>query len=606
MRKLQNKIFIYIMLIGSLLIFWTSFIYYNYEKRQINEQLNEETKQIVNRLSNVINKKTNQLQNTIDILFSDSELQSLIRNTDFFDTENLNKEDYSQLDKILGRFFNIEQELESLVMVFNQGGTYVAGKPLEQRDLVRFRMDYGSVGGNANIISWLGTNSVLIKEEDSQKIVAGAILLDNAYLKDMEHLANIYFIFPNSFFEFDLPPAAQSIDNIQFSDDFNDKELQGIYVYDKDINHIYSTVPTTENVLSNMPIDITQKIYETESGYMEINHSQKKYILLYNTSTEFAWKFIRLVPYASYYKMCTHIINMTILIFATLFLLWCVLNYFVVKKIVSPIRDIVHAMKCVENENLDVTLKIQSKDEFYTIGKHFNHMIIKIKELLERVRIEEQKRKESDILMMEYQMNPHFLYNTLAAIRMVTLSGDHEKAADMLLILGRFLKNAISKCTKTIRVEDEILNIKDYISIMQIRYDNQIKTNINICEDVKQMLIPSMLLQPIIENSLIHGLSDKFDTDMDACIDINIRKTDETIILSVRDNGKGMSEFEREMIMEMLSSETTGYENENHHIGLRNAHRRLITMFGNDYGISIESTPGEYTRVNITLPIIYG
>ncbi len=599
MHKLQNKMLIYVILIGVLPMLLISFFYYNNKIDKVNEQLNDESKVIMERLDRVINLKTNRLQNTVDILFNDRELQRLLRETDLYENSEASAENQKSLGQILDKIFKVEQELETVVIFFKKGGVYVSGQPLLVNDPVRFKLEYGTAGDRPGVISWVGTRGNILSGTNNKKIVSGTVLRDNAYLNDMEHLADVYMIFSSTFFEYEDTATMQAVDDIY------SKETQQIYAYDKNVNLIYSTVDLYDsNILSKTPLSVTQTVYDSESGNFDVTVEGKKYMMVYYTAQSTGWKFVRTVPYSLYKEKCTYIIYVTALTFVILFALWCLLNYFIVRKIVAPIQKIVQAMRNVEDENLDVVLKINSKDEFSIIGKQFNSMVVKIKMLLDRIQKEEQKRKESDVLMMEYQINPHFLYNTLAAIRIKALEGDQKKVAEMLLILGRFLRKTIVSCTKMICVESEVLNINDYISLMQLRYNNRIETKIEVSDDAKRLEIPSMLLQPIIENAVMHGLVDRIDADQPAYLNINVTRQDDCVLMSVWDNGRGMTSFEKEKILEELSLSDISNKEHNHHIGLKNIHNRVKMMFGDDYGIDIQSTLGEYTKVTVKLPVV--
>ena len=434
------------------------------------------------------------------------------------------------------------------------------------------------------------------------------MLRDNAYLKDQEYLASIYLVFSDDLFNSDEGSSTFS-SALESESDIISAQVEVveemIYVYKGGGAEMIYSVGSENigNLLSRIPINEAEKIYSSEEGTVEVMLNNVHYTAFFYTSVPTGYKYIRVVPAKLYDDMFTYIAYGIILI--VIFILWCAINYLIVRKITLPMREIARAMKEVEdNENLDVRLKVSSKDEFGLISRQFNKMLDTIKNLLIRVRTEEQKRKDSDILMLQGQMNPHFLYNTLAAIRMEAIMNKQHNIDKMLLILGRFLRNTIVQGINLITVETEIKNIEDYLSLMQLRYRNQIKSSIEIDEATKNMRIPGMLIQPIIENAIMHGLNESFDCEKSAELKIKIEKKPDNIIIRVYDNGKGMNETEISRILETFSEEGNTNKNGRVHIGLKNIHRRITMIFGDAYGLSIRSEKGKFTEVSITLPII--
>lgn len=588
---------IYIVIIGVLPILFISFFYYRSEVRDADELLNYESQKMMQRLDEEINLKTSRLQNVVDILFDDSGIQQLMRQTD-----EMTLEKRQTLGMALEKMLRIERELETVVVFLKNDDVFVCGQPLEISDPVRFKLEYGILDEMDGLISWLGTENTLSPEITHKRVVSGARLVDNAYLRDMEHIADIYMFFSNSFFGSENVVHQQAMSNLETAKITGAQ--RNIYVYDKDTNVVYSTDGFQNDVLSKAPLNVIRKIYGSEEGSTEISIGGAKYVLVYYTASITGLKIVRTIPYKLYYDKYVYIIYVTAILFALLFLLWYALNYFIIRKIISPIQDVVGAMKDVENGNLEVVLNIRSKDEFGIIGRQFNSMVIRLKQLLERVLQEQQKRKESDVLMLEYQMNPHFLYNTLAIIRMEAIKSKNKRVADMLLILGRYLRNTIVNCTRLICVENEVNSINDYISLLQLRYDNLIKTNITVSDEVRKMQIPGMLIQPIIENAVMHGLGDRFDNEEPALLDVGLMHKEDCVIIYVRDNGRGMSPFELEKLKDDILSESTDVREQKNHIGLRNINRRVTMMFGENYGVEIDSEQGKYTEVTVKLPVI--
>lgn len=603
---LQKKILAYIILIGVIPMVFIGTFYYHNAARNSAEKLNNDSRNILERIERRITEQTSSLQNAADILFNDSDFQKMLRELDP-DTIDTNP----KIDDSFEKMFRVEGKLETIVLFSARGGVHISGKSPENISPARFITEYGRVSEQAGMISWQGIKSDFQSNTDERKIVAGTMLRDNAYLKDQEYLASIYLVFSNDLFDNEndsstvFNPAAE--DDIGKSSVPKDMPDEMIYVYKGGgAEMLYSVgAENIGNLLSRIPMNKAEEIYNSEEGRVEIILGGIHYTAFFYTSVPTSYKYIRVVPAKLYSDMFNYIAYGIILCLIGIFILWCAINYLIVRKITLPMREMSRAMKEVEDkENLDVRLNVSSKDEFGLISRQFNKMLDTIKNLLIRVRTEEQKRKDSDILMLQYQMNPHFLYNTLAAIRMEAIMNKQHNIDRMLLILGRFLRNTTLQGTDLVTVDTEIKNIEDYLSLMQLRYRNQIKISIEVDEETKNMHIPGMLIQPIIENAIMHGLNESFDCEKSAELKIKVKKSIDKFVAMVYDNGKGMDEDEISCILASFSEENSVDEKGIKHIGLKNIHRRITMMFGTAYGISIASEKGSFTEVSITLPII--
>lgn len=602
---LQKKLLAYIILIGVIPMIFSGSLYYHNAAGNSAERLNNDSRNILERIERRITEQTSSLQNSADILFNDSDFQEMLR-----ELGSTNDDNSYEIDKSLEKMFRVERKLETIVLFSAGGGLHISGKSLGSISPARFITEYGRVSEQAGIISWQGIKSTSSNDTDEKKIVASTMLRDNAYLKDQEYLASVYLVFSNDLFsgedsgsEFNPAPEYETDSTDVASAVTNEM----IYVYKGgESEMIYSVgAENVGNLLSHIPMNKAKEIYGSEEGRIEVILNNVHYTAFFYTSVPTGYKYIRVVPAKLYDDMFNYIAYGIIICLIGIFILWCAINYLIVRKITLPMREIARAMKEVEDsENLDVRLKVTSKDEFGLIGRQFNKMLDTIKNLLNSVRTEEQKRKDSDILMLQYQMNPHFLYNTLAAIRMEAIMNKQHNIDKMLLILGRFLRNTIVQGTDLVTVETEIKNIEDYLSLMQLRYRNQIKISIEVDESAKNLHIPGMLIQPIIENAIMHGLNESFDCEKSAELKIKVEKTLDNFITRVYDNGKGMSKPEISRILASFSEENDVAENGRKHIGLKNIHRRVTMMFGDAYGISIVSEKGSFTEISVTLPII--
>ena len=271
--------------------------------------------------------------------------------------------------------------------------------------------------------------------------------------------------------------------------------------------------------------------------------------------------------------------------------------------IADPIKKLCNYTKRSENDLLENNLKsnILEIDE---LSYNFNDKIIRIKELIENIKIEQKNKKNTELWLLQAQINPHFLYNTLDTVVWMAEAGDSKKVVDMITALSSFLRIGLNKGKKFIQIREEIRHIESYLKIQKFRYDDILEYSIEIEDSLYDMRILKLLLQPLVENALYHGIKYKREG---GGIRIRGYEKDNNIILEVIDNGVGMDENKLNKIKAVI--ENTSLENSDiirttgDSFGLYNVAERIRLYYGNEYGLDIESKENIGTKVTIVLPI---
>lgn len=284
---------------------------------------------------------------------------------------------------------------------------------------------------------------------------------------------------------------------------------------------------------------------------------------------------------------------------AVLFLIIFYLMLFISKKVAYSktvtINEIVKAIESIQEGNLDTKLEINSEDEFGIIAKAYNNMLIDIKNLIESNKEEVSLRMQSEIKALEAQFNPHFLFNTLETIR-IMIKLDKEKAGDIIVNLSSLLRYGINNEIHSVKLKDDIGYINSYLKILKYRFGDKLQFKINIEDQVLESVIPKLLLQPVIENSIKYGFENKSTIN----IEITSIIKDDIINIVIKDDGCGI-EKERMYYLKKLLSKN---QNDTDTIGLYNIKKRIQLIYGEEYGVEIDSIEGEGTRVTIILPYI--
>ena len=270
--------------------------------------------------------------------------------------------------------------------------------------------------------------------------------------------------------------------------------------------------------------------------------------------------------------------------------------------IADPIKKLCNYTKRSENDLLENNLKsnILEIDE---LSYNFNDKIIRIKELIENIKIEQKNKKNTELWLLQTQINPHFLYNTLDTVVWMAEAGDSKKVVDMITALSSFLRIGLNKGKKFIQIREEIRHIESYLKIQKFRYDDILEYSIEIENSLYDMRILKLLLQPLVENALYHGIKYKREG---GSIRIRGYEKDNNIILEVIDNGVGMDENKLNKIKAVI--ENTSLENSDiirtngGSFGLYNVAERIRLYYGNEYGLDIGSRENVGTTVTIILP----
>lgn len=257
-------------------------------------------------------------------------------------------------------------------------------------------------------------------------------------------------------------------------------------------------------------------------------------------------------------------------------------------------------MKKVESGNLDEKITIQSKDEIGELGKGFNKMTGELKKLIQAVKHEEKLKKEAEITALQLQINPHFIYNTLETINSLARKKREHEISRLIVLLGRLLRSSISSFEEKIPIKQEMNYIQNYLEIQKARMRKPLNYTLSINPEIEDYLSVKLILQPIVENAIIHGID---PLKSEGRLDIIGETKGRNIIFTIKDNGVGIDSSTLQQINHQLrfnSKELAKYENK---IGLYNVQTRIQAHYGRSYGISVDSELNNGTTVTITIPM---
>jgi two-component system sensor histidine kinase YesM len=305
-----------------------------------------------------------------------------------------------------------------------------------------------------------------------------------------------------------------------------------------------------------------------------------------------------------------------IVMFAILIILSILIATFVSRSISSPLRRIVREMRQVETGNFNRVLNIVSYEEIGQLVESFNHMVEQIAELIERVKISSISEKNAELQALQSQVNPHFLYNTFDMIYWLLDENGNDKLGDVVLSLSHMFRYS-SHWEDEVTLREEVEQISHYLNIIKMRLQGRLTIEIDIDEQWMAVRMPKMTLQPIIENAVKHGLE---PLGRPGKLRLAASRTEENLTITVSDNGVGMTverlaKLRKSLLLEpaiglrKMSNEqdalVTSQPQRGGGIGLSNLQRRLRYMFGEEYGLSVDSTikDGTFVRIKLPLPV---
>jgi two-component system sensor histidine kinase YesM len=267
--------------------------------------------------------------------------------------------------------------------------------------------------------------------------------------------------------------------------------------------------------------------------------------------------------------------------------------------ITKPVLEIQRRLLQISNGDFSRDTSIEWNHELGDIGKKVNNLAENIKQLLDSAVESEKQQRDLEYKVLQSQVNPHFLYNTLNSIKWMAITQGATGISEMTTALSRLLKSIAKGTRLIIPISDELNLLNDYFTIQQYRYGGTLKLYIDVPDELKSYMILKFTLQPIVENAIFHGIE---PTGKAGEINITFLKKDEnTLEITVRDNGVGMSP---ELIDKVLNDEESSSSEFFREFGISNIQKRLKYEFGDDYGIRIESEVDKFTSMIITIPLI--
>ncbi|KIL40948.1 histidine kinase [Gordoniibacillus kamchatkensis] len=350
--------------------------------------------------------------------------------------------------------------------------------------------------------------------------------------------------------------------------------------------------------LPNIPLP------EEGRGTFAYKLNSEQETIFYYALPSLHWKLIGVIPTDIYKAQNKYVLTVTAVAIGIALLFTVALVLFFIQRVTRPLTVLAETMKDINPEGAFPTYEVKSTDEVGLLLHSFNRLYDRIGRLMDQVQKNEAMKKEADILALQAQINPHFLYNTLSSIHWIALMNKDKLISEMVGALSDFLRFSLNKGEDFCSVQQEIAHAQNYAYIMSMRF--QEKFDIAFYVDPQLLPLPmlKLLLQPLIENSIMHGIQKKKEK---AHIYVHGERQKGAMKFVVEDTGVGI---ERDKLLDLMSKlrgeEGAKPEPGKSGYGLRNVHHRLLLHYGSETGLRIESEPGAGTRISFTIPITEG
>ena len=350
-----------------------------------------------------------------------------------------------------------------------------------------------------------------------------------------------------------------------------------------------------EDFSSYAGIDPTKykTLAETGSQIFSINNTD--FLFICKSSPALNWKVINLIPLENLTLDHVVILHNILIISIVVFILSVVFSILCTSTVTAPIQRLVDKMKSASAGKLDISVSYSSNDELAVLYNQFNLMMQKIQTLLNDIYEEQNAKQKMEVQLLQSQINPHFLYNTLNTIKSLIELDMKETAVKAVSAMSTFYRNSLSKGQFIIPLRQELILTEQYLYIQNLRYMDFVDYEITYESSWEDhgAEIPKLTIQPVVENIFVHGLTNQMCN-----IHLNVSIKNNTIYISISDNGSGIP---REKLTE-LNRSIRDFKTARYSFGLPSINHRISLLYGENYGLTIKSSPENGTTVTIAIP----
>jgi len=574
-RKINVRITLYfsllLVLIGIIISLINIFLY----SREVKDQVSNVAVQKLGLISGKIDNELSDITKSHSVLINDSKVNAAFRGV----VKDENNESIYILSQLLQEHHLIEAKISSIIAMGTEGQIYstIKNYPAYQ-SLSQNNEEFDYFVKNMMYTKFSKPNTFPLEYTDPNEIQKSNITLYGQYF-DMENFNLLGYL----------------AINIKKSHIFNPmnsiakEAFATTIILDENDNLIYK--------IGDLELNETTAF---ENG-AEMEIGNKDYTVFSQSLSNYSrWRVIGLLD-EEYYRLRTRRLNLIIALLLLLFILIMMfISWFISKSITVPIRDMVFSMKEFQQNRWPMPLKTDSEDEIKDLIEGYNSMLTSFIALTDKIihRHEENKEMELNLIktqidLLEAQINPHFIHNTLNSMNYLAMKENNDELSKIIVSFNKLLRMSMAIDLDFITVAQEVENIRNYAQIQSVRFEDTFKVVYEIDDNSLLAKIPKLILQPIVENSIVHGILPKKAVGK---IVMKIYRDSDRLFVSIKDDGVGIS---KEKLANLYKKSE---ERLSKHIGIKNVKDRLSLYYGEDANITITSNVGEGTCVEFIIP----
>lgn len=573
--KISQKLAIFCIGLCFAIISILTVQYYNYSRNMLERQ----TQLYISDMLRQTGNNLDMVMDSIEALIFDIQKEPEVQNY-LTQIQGVSHDSYSgyiaaqDLRNVIYKYILYDDNIESVVIVSESGKAELISKTLKDYSLDNsVKNKIYDAGGSA---VWLGVNP-------SERYISVAAQINS--LKTMKTLGYLVV----------------QISESKFSEVFQDLSFVkdgAIFIVNQD-NMIVSA--NSRNLLSTKLDTVYSDVMNPKSRqkFEIISLDKKEKYVTYSTLSNGTWNLMAVIPVISYKGTILELKQYFAVIFIIAVIAAVIMGILYTTLFSKPIKKLLQAMQEFGNGDFDIICNVTSSDEIGLLSQSFNMMVYNINDLIDKVYAETMLKQEAELKSLRMQINPHFLYNTLDTINWLSREKGIPEVGKIAKSLGDMMYHTINGSDFT-SIEDEVKNINNYLMIQRTRYGDRIQFEVMIDQSLYEYKIPKLILQPLIENAIVHGVENKEEGGQ-IVVQGEVKK--QMLHLAVIDNGIGMS---LEKIKELLSGDSEEPEETQESIGVRNVNQRLKLYYGEQRGLMIQSIIGAGTEVRLLIPVIPG
>ncbi len=338
---------------------------------------------------------------------------------------------------------------------------------------------------------------------------------------------------------------------------------------------------------------------DQSAGSFVYRDGEETWFAVYTQAADPGWHLVELIPYRSLVGDARRFILFLSYILAASFAAILLLTGYGTRRSLAPLRRLRDSMLAVQEGNYDIRVRVETRDEIGQLAGTYDLMLSRIKQLISEIRVKEEQKSEIEMQVLQMQINPHFLYNTLNSIHWMAVMHGLDSISNMVEALVAILRHSLKDFRKLTTLQEEIETLKQYLFIQNVRFNNGITIACSLPEELKEARIPRLLLQPLVENAVLHGIRPRGGK---GAIRVDCRGEGENVVIDVADDGVGFAESIPEFVSFSDLETALPASGKSFSIGLKNTHERIRLHFGAAFGLWIRSEKGGGTQVRILLP----